>query len=74
MAGWWYTTSLDEGNVLGRVVGSSGYLGVGTHRNVTVRPNQPFPADATLIAMARRDTDSVLLHRRQRGDRRSLHG
>ena len=52
-----HDASLNDGNVLGSVVGSSAYLEAGTHENVTVRLDEPLSEDATLVAMPHMDTN-----------------
>ncbi|MFB6281184.1 MAG: PGF-CTERM sorting domain-containing protein [Haloferacaceae archaeon] len=51
-----HDASLQEGNALGSVVGSSSYLEAGTHENVTVKLDDGIDS-GTLIAMPHRDTD-----------------
>lgn len=49
--------SLNEGETLASVVGSSAYLPAGTHENVTVQLDEPVSNDTTLVAMPHKDTD-----------------
>lgn len=48
-----------SGFVLGRIVGVSGYLPPGRHRNVSVTLDEPLPVDGsrTVVAVAYRDSD-----------------
>ncbi|MFC4407800.1 DUF7282 domain-containing protein [Haloarchaeobius iranensis] len=52
-----HDASVTEGNVFGSVLGTSTYLEEGTHENVTITLDDPVSEDATLVAMAHRDTD-----------------
>jgi PGF-CTERM protein len=52
-----HDATLDDGNVLGSVVGSSTYLGPGTHENVTVRLDDPLSESGALVAMPHVDSD-----------------
>jgi PGF-CTERM protein len=51
-----HDATLTEGETLGSVVGTSVYLGPGTHENVTVHLDDQI-TDGTLHAMAHKDTD-----------------
>ncbi|MFB6128016.1 MAG: PGF-CTERM sorting domain-containing protein [Halolamina sp.] len=50
-----HASSLQDGEALRSVVGTSTYLEAGTHENVTVRLSEPVSEDETLVAMAHRD-------------------
>jgi len=52
-----HDASLNEGETLASVVGSSTYLEAGTHHNVTVHLDEPLSEDATLVAMPHKDTN-----------------
>ena len=52
-----HDASLNDGDVLASVVGSSAYLEAGTHENVSVRLDEPISSDTTLVAMPHRDTN-----------------
>ncbi|WP_394298910.1 PGF-CTERM sorting domain-containing protein [Halostagnicola sp. A56] len=52
-----HDSSLDDGETLGSVVGSSAYLEAGTHEDVTVELETRLSDDETLSAMAHQDTD-----------------
>jgi PGF-CTERM protein len=52
-----HDASLGDGEVLRSVRGTSAYLEQGTHENVTVTLDSPLREDATLTAMAHRDTN-----------------
>ncbi|GAA0285091.1 DUF7282 domain-containing protein [Halobacterium noricense] len=52
-----HDSSVQEGETLGSVVGSSAYLEPGTHDNVTVHLDEPLAEDDTLVAMPHMDTD-----------------
>ncbi len=52
-----HDASLLHGNVIGSVIGSSQYLGPGTHHNVTVTLDKPLTKSQTLIAMPHMDTN-----------------
>ncbi|WP_440765025.1 DUF7282 domain-containing protein [Natronorubrum sp. DTA7] len=53
-----HDSSLDDGDVLGSVVGSSAYLEAGTHEDVVVDLEKPLEDDDTLFAMPHMDTDN----------------
>ncbi|MCG1003399.1 MULTISPECIES: PGF-CTERM sorting domain-containing protein [Halobacterium] len=52
-----HDSSVQDGETLASVVGSSAYLEPGTHDNVTVRLDEPLSEDDTLVAMPHKDTD-----------------
>jgi len=52
-----HDASVGDGEVFGSVRGTSEYLEKGTHENVTVTLDSPLSEDATLVAMAHKDTD-----------------
>jgi PGF-CTERM protein len=52
-----HDVTLDEGNVLGSVVGSSTYLDAGSHENVTVHLDEPLRESGALVAMPHVDSD-----------------
>lgn len=52
-----HDASLADGNVIGSVVGTSQYLGPGTHKDVTVTLDKPLTESQTLIAMPHLDTN-----------------
>ncbi|MCD2203576.1 DUF7282 domain-containing protein [Halobacterium sp. KA-6] len=52
-----HDSSVQEGETLASVVGSSAYLEPGTHDNVTVHLDEPLSEDDTLVAMPHMDTD-----------------
>ncbi|WP_257297669.1 PGF-CTERM sorting domain-containing protein [Haloarchaeobius sp. FL176] len=52
-----HDASVTEGNVFGSVLGTSTYLEAGTHEDVTITLDDRVSEDATLVAMAHRDTD-----------------
>ncbi|SHH70140.1 DUF7282 domain-containing protein [Halobaculum gomorrense] len=51
-----HDASLTEGDALGSVVGTSGYLAAGTHQNVEITLLAPVES-GTFVAMPHRDTD-----------------
>lgn len=52
-----HDASLAEGEVLGSVVGASGYLSEGSHEDVRVHLSEPLTDDSRLTAMPHHDTD-----------------
>ena len=50
-----HDASLNDGDTLASVVGSSAYLEPGTHENVTVTLTEPVSEDGTYVAMPHRD-------------------
>lgn len=52
-----HDSSVQDGETFASVVGSSAYLGPGTHDNVTVTLDEPLSETESLVAMPHKDTD-----------------
>ena len=52
-----HDATLLDGETFGSIRGTSGYLGPGTHENVTIALDPALDENTTLIPMAHRDTD-----------------